>query len=203
MSKHWMGYVPILLAAALVACTERQPPSIEPPPREPADAFFAQVAGHCGRAYAGRVVVDEPPPENDPFSDRVLVMHVRECGDDELRIPFHVGEDRSRTWVLSRTEAGLRLKHDHRHEDGTDDVITLYGGDTAGPGTEKRQEFPADEASLALFAREGLAASLDNVWAMEIEAKTFVYELARPASGRLFRVEFDLTAAVPPPPPPW
>ena len=201
-----MGCALFLLATALVACNDRQPQvaGIELPPPEPADAFFAQVAGHCGRAYAGRVVVDEPPPENDPFAARALVMHVRECGDDELRIPFHVGEDRSRTWVLSRTAGGLRLKHDHRHEDGTDDIITWYGGDTAGAGTEKRQEFPADEASLALFERENLSASLDNVWAMEIEPeRTFVYELARPASGRLFRVEFDLTAPVPAPPPPW
>jgi hypothetical protein len=129
-------------------------------------------------------------------------MHVRHCTPGELRIPFHVGTDRSRTWVLTRTGAGLRLKHDHHHEDGSPDLLTMYGGDTTGPGTATRQEFPADAESKALFERQGLTASLANVWAMEVEpGRRFVYELARP--GRLFRVEFDLSRPVPAPPPPW
>jgi hypothetical protein len=82
------------------------------------------------------------------FAASVLVMHVRECSADEIKVPFHVerdGEwDRSRTWVITRTADGLRLKHDHRHEDGTDDAVTMYGGDTATPGTEIRQEFPVE-----------------------------------------------------------
>ena len=49
-------------------------------------------------------------------------MHVRECSEDAIRIPFHVGEDRSRTWVVTRTANGLRLKHDHRHEDGSEEL---------------------------------------------------------------------------------
>lgn len=58
-----------------------------------------------------------------------------------------------------------------------------------------------DADSRALFEREGLKASVDNTWAIEIgpDAK-FVYELARP--GRLFRVEFDLTRPVSLPPAP-
>jgi hypothetical protein len=35
-----------------------------------------------------------------------------------------------------------------------------------------------------------------------VSGKTFVYELSRP-NGRLFRVEFDLTAPVGLPPAPW
>jgi hypothetical protein len=27
-------------------------------------------------------------------------MHVRDCGPDSIRIPFHVGADRSRTWLI-------------------------------------------------------------------------------------------------------
>jgi hypothetical protein len=39
---------------------------------------------------------------------------------------------------------------------------------------------------------------------MEIEpGERFVYELARPGTARLFRVEFDLTTPVAEPPPPW
>jgi hypothetical protein len=168
----------------------------------PHDAFLARIAEHCGQAFAGRIVADDPPPENDPFAGQRLVMHVRECDDRELRIPFHVGDDRSRTWILTRTSDGLRLKHDHRHQDGTPDAVTMYGGDTAEPGMPSRQAFPVDAESIAMFEREGLTASVTNTWAMEIEPGTrFVYELARP--GRLFRVEFDLSAPVEPPPPPW
>jgi hypothetical protein len=169
---------------------------------QPADAFLAALARHCGQTFAGRIVANEPATVNDPFVGKPLAMHVRECAPGELRIPFHVGSDRSRTWVITRTGAGLRLKHDHRHEDGSPDVLTMYGGDTAGPGTSERQEFPADGESKSLFERQGLAASTANVWAMEFEpGRRFVYELARP--GRLFRVEFDLTRPVSPPPAPW
>jgi hypothetical protein len=178
-------------------------PAAEPRPAAgPADAFLERIAAHCGQAFEGRIVANEPADPNDPFIGQRLVMHVRECRDGELMIPFHVGEDRSRTWIITRTETGLRLKHDHRHQDGTDDVLTMYGGDTTTPGTERRQEFPVDEFSKDLFRRQNRAVSLTNVWAMEIEPEqTFVYELARP--GRLFRVEFDLTSPVAVPPAPW
>lgn len=171
---------------------------------QPADAFLDRIRTHCGQAFAGRIIADEPPPTgDDPFTGKALVMQVRACAPDELRIPFHVGEDRSRTWILTRTEAGLRLKHDHRHEDGTPDATTMYGGDTASAGSERRQEFPVDAESIALFEAEGRTVSTTNTWAMEIEpGQRFLYELSRPG-GRLFRVEFDLTRPVEPPPAPW
>lgn len=169
----------------------------------PSDAFMARLARYCGQAFAGRVVANEPAQPDDPFAGQALVMHVRECSDGELRIPFHVGTDRSRTWVLTRTADGLRLKHDHRHEDGSEDAVTQYGGDTVNPGMPWRQEFPVDDYSVRMFEREGLAASVQNTWALEVTPDArFVYELARP-SGRLFRVEFNLSEPVPAPPPPW
>lgn len=177
----------------------------QPVATAPADAFLAAIARHCGQAYAGRIVANEPQSATpDAFEGKALVMHVRGCDDPrrELRIPFHVGEDHSRTWVLTRTAEGLRLKHDHRHADGTPDVLTMYGGDTATPGSATRQAFPVDAESIALFQREGSAASVTNTWAMEITGETFVYELSRPG-GRLFRVAFDLSRPVPPPPAPW
>jgi len=168
----------------------------------PYDTFMNRIAALCGQAFAGRVTANEPAAPGDPFEGQALVMHVRECGATEIRIPFHVGEDRSRTWVLTWSDAGVRVKHDHRHADGTPDAVTMYGGDTTDPGTPTRQSFPVDAESRALFEREGLTASLTNVWAMEIEpGRRFVYELARP--GRVFRVEFDLTQPVEAPPPPW
>ncbi len=165
----------------------------------PQDAFFQSLRRLCGQAFAGERVSDDPVDAG--FGADGLVMHVRTCSDDEIRIPFHVGGDRSRTWVITRTDNGLRLKHDHRHGDGSSDILTQYGGDTAGPGRAVRQEFPADDYSQGLFLREGIPASVTNVWAVEVTGDMFAYELARP--GRFFRVEFDLTRPVATPPDPW
>jgi hypothetical protein len=183
----------ILLALLLGGCASR-------PAATPQDAFFDRLSALCGKAFAGRVETNDPA--DAAFAGQPLVMHVRSCESDELRIPFHVGDDRSRTWVITRTGAGLRLKHDHRHRDGSEDALTQYGGDTVTAGSAARQEFPADSFSKQLFEREKRAASAANVWAVELEpGRAFVYELARP--GRRFRVRFDLTRAVPAPPPPW
>src|SRR5687767_5726547 len=165
------------------------------------DAFFTRLGATCGRAFEGRIA--SPPVEADAaFAGKRLVAHVRDCSDDSIRIPFHVGDDRSRTWVVTRTASGLRLKHDHRHEDGSEDRLTQYGGDTADEGAAGRQEFPADSWSKDLFLREGSPQSVTNVWAIEVEPGRFLaYELRRP--GRFFRVEFNLTRPVSPPPSPW
>ncbi|GAA3916151.1 hypothetical protein [Luteimonas lutimaris] len=195
--------LPLLAALALSACATPAPTAGE---GAPADAFMAALASHCGQAFAGRIVADEPATSGpDAFAGKALVMHVRGCDDParELRIPFHVGDDRSRTWVLTRTADGLRLKHDHRHADGSEDVLTLYGGDSAAPGSAVRQAFPVDAESVALFEWEGSDASVTNTWAIEVEpGERFLYELSRPG-GRLFQVEFDLSRPVDLPPPPW
>ena len=194
----------LLIFSAVLACAGCAATSAQP--SAPADDFLSALAQHCGKAYAGRIVSNEPKPATpDAFEGKPLVMHVRGCDNpaEELRVPFHVGEDRSRTWILTRTEGGLRLKHDHRHPDGSEDIQTMYGGDTVVAGTAVRQEFPVDAYSVELFEREGLQQSTSNIWAMEIEpGKRFLYELARP-SGRLFKVEFDLSQPVAVPPAPW
>ena len=190
--------LPLAALCLLSACA-----SAPRPAAAPADDFLAALRSHCGQAFAGRVVVDTPASANDAFAGKPLIMHVRECGQDTTRVPFHVGDDRSRTWVLTRTADGLRLKHDHRHGDGTPDKVTMYGGDTAAAGSAKRQAFPVDAESIANFSANGLSASVNNTWAMEIEpGRRFLYELSRP-NGRLFQVEFDLSRPVPVPPAPW
>lgn len=155
-----------------------------------AAAFMANLNTLCGQLFAGRMVTSDPADK--AFAESELVMHVRDCSASEVRIPFRVGEDRSRTWVLTRTADGVRLKHDHRHENGSEDVLSQYGGDTAAAGTPTRQEFPADAFSKDLFLKHGNPASVTNVWAVEAHpGQTFAYELRRP--NRHFRVEFDLT----------
>jgi|GEM_PF-4650922 len=90
------------------------------------DAFFANLTELCGQTFEGKVVTDDPVDAD--FRRQRLVMHVRDCSADEIRIPFHVGEDHSRTWVITRTPEGLRLKHDHRDPDGTTHTLHWYGG---------------------------------------------------------------------------
>lgn len=181
------------LALALNACASA-------PARSPQDQFFASLRALCGQSFEGRVVTTDAADAS--FANAPLVMQVRECSGDEVRIPFHVGENRSRTWVITRTTDGLRLKHDHRHEDGSEDTLTQYGGDTMSEGSAERQEFPADAFSRTLFTQNNIPQSVDNVWAVEVHpGLTFDYELRRP--NRHFRVEFDLTRPVAAPPAPW
>ncbi len=184
-------------AALLTGCTHTGPGA------GAQEGFFERLGAHCGKAYEGRLVSSDAA--DAAMAGQRMVMHVAECTPERVRIPFHVGSDRSRTWVITRTPAGLRLKHDHRHEDGSEDELTQYGGDSAGPGTEWRQEFPVDAESIALFRRTGRDVSVTNVWAVEVGEARFAYELRRPAgaNARFFRVEFDLTRPVPPPPLPW
>lgn len=161
------------------------------------EAFWSALQGLCGQAFAGRLA--EGNESDSAFRNAELRMHVRECTEDTIRIPFHLGEDRSRTWVVTRTESGLRLKHDHRHEDGSEDRITQYGGDTRGPGRAEQQEFHADA-----WTAELIPAAATNVWTIEVvPGERFAYGLRREGTDRRFRVEFDLTRPVETPPAPW
>ncbi len=180
-----------LMCLALAACMT---------PAAPPPGQFARLSALCGKAYEGRIV-SPPVPADASFAGQRLVMHIRECTRDTIRIPFHVGDDHSRTWVVTRTATGLRLKHDHRHRDGSEDKLTQYGGDSTTPPSAARQLFPADAFTKALLTREGNTAGAANVWALELAGTTFAYELRRP--NRFFRVDFDLTRPVGPPPPPW
>jgi hypothetical protein len=174
-----------------------------PPATDPTQAFLANLAAHCGKAFAGRVIADEPTAANSPFANQPIVVHVRTCAPERIEMPLHVGADRSRTWIVQRTASGLTLAHDHRHQDGHPDKVSPYGGATAARGTATRQSFPVDAASIALFRANGLEASTTNTWHLEIEpGSQLAYVLTRP-SGRHFRVEFDLTRPVPLPPPAW
>lgn len=199
-----------LSLACLAACAS------VPDAADPQAQFWRALSSHCDKAYEGRLVSDQAADAD--MRGAAMVMHVRECSGSRIAIPFHVQRadgswDRSRTWLITRTgvrgESGLRLKHDHRHEDGSVDTLTQYGGDTAGAGTARVQDFPADAQSVALFRREGRAVSVTNVWLVEVDPAgtpdaRFAYQLSRPApDNRRFRVEFDLTRPAAPPPAPW
>ncbi len=166
-------------------------------------SFGDGLLAHCGKAFEGRVVSTDPV--DDAWRRARLVVHLRDCDETGFRLPLALDDDRSRTWVLTRTgpEGGWELRHVHLHEDGEPDILTLYGGYSGSAPAALRQEFPADTFSRELFVSQGIPESAQNVWAVEIagDAGTLAYELRRP--GRFFRVEFDLSGSVVPPPPHW
>jgi len=158
--------------------------------------FWNSIQSICGKAFEGKVL---EAPENDEFRKQELLMHVRSCEENEIRIPFFAGEDRSRTWVLTMNNERIKLKHDHRHEDGSEDEITQYGGISSNQGLSNIQIFPADK-----YTAELIPAAASNVWWIEIEeGKSFTYNLRRLGTNRYFSIQFDLTKEIETPPAPW
>lgn len=157
--------------------------------------FWNTLKGHCGKAYKGEIASG---PAGDDFNNKRLVMHVLSCSDNEILIPFNVGEDRSRTWVLKYKNGRIELKHDHRHEDGTSDKVTMYGGTTSNGGLPGIAVFPADEETTSI-----IPAAATNVWWITIDETKYTYNLRRIGSERLFSVSFDLTKEIEKPEPSW
>ena len=185
MRRH-IGIAALIMVPVMTRCS--------PPPQT---AFWQSLQALCAQAFSGELTTG--PPADTTFADSVIIMHVRECREGQIRIPIHVGTDRSRTWVITRSEDGLRLKHHHRHEDGTAEDITDYGGDTRDEGNARRQEFHADQSTASQ-----VPAAATNLWSLEFTPDDgFVYTLSRADTGLRARFEFDLTRAVDPPPAPW
>lgn len=156
----------------------------------PRDAFWENLQALCERAAPGRLLrAPEGDTQIDPNAE--LVVHFRECGEDEIRFPLHVGEDRSRTWVFIRHDDRLELRHDHRNPDGTEESNTWYGATTLDEGTAWVQEF--------VMERRGIRSG----WRVEIEpGRRFTYGTIRNGEWR-HHLEFDLTAPAEVPPPHW
>jgi len=163
--------------------------------QSPSQKFWEMLSSHCGKSYEGKLA----SPDADPRFAGKLVMHVRSCEEGRLRIPFFVGDDLSRTWVLTMDEQQLiQLKHDHRHADGSEDVVTQYGGKATNTGSSSTQFFPADS-----FTAGRLPAAVGNVWWITIDETSFTYNLRRLGTATLFSVRFDLTKPIDTPPAPW
>lgn len=153
-----------------------------------AQQFLGKLSNHCHKAYAGKIVSSPVP---DDFKDKELIMYVISCSEKEVKIPFFVGEDLSRTWVFTLKEDFIQLKHDHRQKDGTSDEITMYGGTSTNVGRNDIQFFPADQETVAM-----LPAAAGNVWWVTITDTEYTYNLRRVDTGSFFSVVFDLTKEI-------
>lgn len=147
------------------------------------DRFFARLGALCGARFEGAMTF--PVQGQDAFAGKVLVANVASCTDDEIRVSFAVGEDRSRTWIFSRLVDGLLLKHDHRHADGSPDAITMYGGMAIAGSTPTVHSFKADAETARL-----IPAAATNVWTVSLSADgtTLTYHLERNAKPRFTAV---------------
>ncbi|AOE50102.1 hypothetical protein [Kangiella sediminilitoris] len=172
------------LLVTACACSSCAPaPNLhEMMPKAQAD-FFTLFKNLCGKTFVGSTVYPNDP--NHDFANKKLIATVEECHNRVIRIPFTVGDDKSRTWVLIASYQGLLFKHDHRHEDGTPDRITNYGGYSAKykkePVTATKQFFHADE-----FTANLIPDAKTNVWMLEYkpETKELVYYLERHGKPR-------------------
>lgn len=178
----------IVLLAPIYMMAQETPGSIQ---------FWEMLKNHCGKSYEGKIIAGGK--EGDGFTGEKLVMQVRTCDANEIRIPFVVGNDRSRTWVLTLGDDNLiLLKHDHRLEDGSEDEVTQYGGRSTNTGLKDIQFFPADQ-----FTANLLSHAANNVWWITLNETTFTYNLRRIGTDRFFSVAFDLTKEIQTPAAPW
>lgn len=170
-----------VFAAALAATPCCQ--AADTPADSARGAFFANLSQLCGATFEGASTYSANP--NDDFAGKLLVARVAACSANEIRVPFVVGSDRSRTWIFTRSGGALTLQHDHRHADGTPDAQTMYGGAATDTGSALVQSFAADAYTARL-----IPAAATNVWTLTLGAdgKTLTYYLERDGKPR-FKAE--------------
>ncbi len=179
---YFLLFLPVLLIAQEQTSSEK---------------FWTQLQTHCGKAYEGEITAGAVA--GDGFSGEKLVMHVRSCESNDIRIPFFVGENKSRTWVLHlNNDKIISLKHDHRNPDGSEEELTQYGGISSNYGLPNLQMFPADPHTAQI-----LPPASSNIWWFTIDDTSFTYNLRRIGSDRLFSVRFDLSKPIAVPEAPW
>jgi hypothetical protein len=185
--------------ALVVALAGLQPLTlVAHPTGDTVDAWWERVQSLCGQAFEGHLV--RAPEGDETFRDKRVVMHVRDCSAERIRIPLVIDEDRSRTWVLTRRDGRIELKHDHRHRDGSSEAMTMYGGTSSNAGSADTQMFPAGDLTRDAIPGSGLR----SVWLIEVHpGERFVYAANRVGTERGFQVDFDLTRPVQAPPAPW
>ncbi len=150
-------------------------------------AFLKNLASLCGQSFLGKQIYSKDG--RDSWAEKRLVMYVTVCEEDKVYIPFHVDENKSRTWMFLNENGKLRFRHDHRHEDGTPEDLTLYGGYSDGKGSDLVQCFPWDEYTESILT-DGNKRQW-NVF-LNDDLSTFTYELYV-NEELVFAAEFDLT----------
>lgn len=147
-------------------------------PQDPRDQFVDTLRSKCGQRFEGGLSYAIDP--NSEFAGKKISTQVI-CNANDVRMPVLVGENRSRTWIIARTPAGLDLRHDHRHDDGTPDAVTMYGGLATLSGSALKQSFAADAYTAKL-----VPGSDTNLWTISFSAdgSVLTYHLDRHGKPR-------------------
>jgi hypothetical protein len=180
--------LPVLLLFLMTACSGESETDLTP--QLEADStqgqFFANLFELCGETFSGEATFPDNPDHE--LVGVELSATIETCTEKEIRIPFHAGEDESRTWVFTRSGEDLHLRHDHRYPDGTAHDTTDYGGYANSTGSETAQYFPADEKTA-----EMIPEASTNVWMVELQPETgkLIYYLERDEQPR-FRAELTM-----------
>lgn len=170
--------------------------------QDAASQFWQHLSQYCGQAYEGKRVIARDDRPDLLQGDEQLIVHFRECSDDLLALPFHIGLadgswDRSRTWRYSWHGERLELRHDHRLPSGEpDESNTMYGGLSIEQGTEQVQRFLFTERT----AEDGSALG----WRIEIvPGERYTYGTFS-GDAWTWRLDFDLSKPLATTPPaPW
>lgn len=179
---------PIFLFLIAAACSGESETDLTPQLEadSPQDQFFANLFELCGETFSG-----EATHPDDPDHELVgveLSATIDTCTEEEIRVSFNAGEDESRTWVFTRSEEGLHLRHEHQNPEGTEQDESGYGGFANDEGSATTQYFPADEETS-----EMIPEASTNVWMVEVqpEAGELIYYLERDEQPR-FRAELSM-----------
>ncbi len=155
-------------------------------------SFLENYADYCGYAYRGESTLVELG-EGNPLEGADLVMILDDCSKDEVRMPFYVDDDRSRTWIVRRMNGRLHLSHDHRYPNGTEYDANLYGGYADEDGDAETVYFPSDERTIAERPSREI-----NRWSKSFdhENQRYHYRLYLRDTLR-YEAEFDLSDPLP------
>ncbi len=151
-----------------------------------ARAFLNQLHALCGQSFSGEETFIAEGRES--WADKEFLMQVTVCEDGRVYIPFHLDDDTSRTWMFLVEDGKLRFRHDHRHEDGTPEDVTMYGGYATENGSAMQQDFPADAYTCEL-----LPTACKALWRVSLSSspKSLTYSLFDDGE-LLFAATFDL-----------
>jgi hypothetical protein len=187
-----IAFLIVLVQALTSTSMPADYPDPEPEPIAAQGAFFENLRSLCGQTFGGRTIVAEATDRT--FEPARLFMVVEQCHDDEIRVPFIVDGDASRTWVFRMRDEGLTFFHEHLREDGTPYETSGFGGHASADGTAIFQSFPD------FWATEETPPELHRTWRIrfDYDHDLFVYYLQR--GDRLaYRLVFHMGAPSPPP----
>ena len=133
------------------------------------ESFWNALTEQCTHIFTGQSSYPDNP--EDSFYGKKLVANFSNCTDTQIQVPFHVGDNKSRTWIFTKLDNGkLQLKHQHLHDDGSADEVSNYGGISDGGeisinGQLKTMHvhFPADD-----FTKQLIPEASTNVWTIEL-----------------------------------